>query len=148
MCALFIYLDLISLVYSTYFFDGNMCSMFLLFCLFSNSFECLFHFLSIFTCFLSKIQKHIKVENLKSLISIVMFCHTHVLPCTFIQMALCIYEHSLFFVHLYHCGKNLDIYVIIINRSSNLSWMISQLFCWSWDMNRLVPIYLPTLLCF
>ena len=65
MCALFIYLDLISLVYSTYFFDGNMCSMFLLFCLFSKSFECLFHFLSIFTCFLSKIQKHIKSRKFK-----------------------------------------------------------------------------------
>ena len=38
----------------------------------------------------------------------------------------------------------------VVNRSSNLSWMISQWFFWSWDMHRLVPIYLPTLLfyCF
>ena len=79
--------------------------------------------------FVSKIQKHINVENPKSLISIIVFCHMHVLPCTFIQMALCIYELSLFFIHSYHCGKNLDIYVIVVNRSSNLSRMISQWFC-------------------
>ena len=59
-------------------------------------------------------------------------------------MALCIYEHSLFPMHLYPYGRTLDIYVTIVNRSSNLSWMISQWYCWSWDMHRLVPIYLPT----
>ena len=103
-----------------------------------------------FLDFVSKIQKYIKVENLKSLIGIVVFCHKHVLPCTFVQMALCIYERSLSSMHSYHCGKNLDIYVIVVNRSSNLSWMISQWLCWSWDMHRRVPIYLPTLLfyCF
>ena len=47
-------------------------------------------------------------------------------------------------MHLYHCGRNLDIYVTVVNRFSNLSWMISQLYCWSWDMHRLVPIYLLT----
>ena len=75
-----------------------------------------------------------------------MFCHKHVLPRIFVQMALCIYECSLFPMHSYHCGRNLDIYVIVVNISSNLSWMISQCFCWSWDMHRLVPIYLPTIL--
>ena len=59
-------------------------------------------------------------------------------------MALCIYERSFLPMHLYHCGRNLDIYVTIVNRSSILSWMISQWYCWSWDMHRLVPIYLPT----
>ena len=73
-----------------------------------------------------------------------MYCHKHVLPCTFVLLALCICEHSLFFMHSYHCGRNLDIYVIVVNRSSNLLWMISEWFCWSWDMHRLVPIYLPT----
>ena len=34
--------------------------------------------------------------------------------------------------------------MIVVNRSSNLSWMISEWFCWSWNMHRLVPIYLPT----
>ena len=62
-----------------------------------------------------------KKKNPKSLISIIVFCHTHVLPCTFVQMALCIYKCSLFFMHSHHCGKNLDIYVAVVNRSSNLS---------------------------
>ena len=47
-------------------------------------------------------------------------------------------------MHSYHCGRNFEIYVIVVNRSSTLSWMISEWFCWSWDMHRLVPIYLPT----
>ena len=59
-------------------------------------------------------------------------------------MALCIYECSLFPMHSYLCGRNLDIYVTVVNRSLNLSWMISQWYCWSWDMHRLVSIYLPT----
>ena len=77
-----------------------------------------------------------------------MYCHKHVLPCTFVLMALCICEHSLFFMHSYHRGKNLDIYVIVVNRSSNLSWMISEWLCWYWDMHILVPINLPTLYVF
>ena len=77
-----------------------------------------------------------------------MFCHKHVLPCTFTQMALYIHERSLSFMHSCYCGKNLDIYVTIVNRSSNLSRMISQWICWSWNLHRLVPIYLPTLLFF
>ena len=60
-------------------------------------------------------------------------------------MALCIYEHGLFPMHLYHYGRNLEIYVTVVNRSSTLLWMISEWFCWSWDMHRLVSIYLPTL---
>ena len=94
--------------------------------------------------FCQKSKNKWKVENPKSLISIVVYCHKHVLPCTFVLIALCIYENSLFFMHSYHCGKNLDIYVIVANRSSNLSWMISQWFCWSWNLHRHVPIYLPT----
>ena len=40
--------------------------------------------------------------------------------------------------------------MIVVNRSSSLSWMISQWFCWSRDMHKLVLIYHPTLLfyCF
>ena len=78
------------------------------------------------------------------------FVSKHVLPCTFVLMALCIYELSLFPMHSYHCGRNLEIYVTVVNRSSTLSWMISEWFHWSWDMHRLMPIYLPTLLfyCF
>ena len=72
------------------------------------------------------------------------FVSKYVLSCIFVQMALCIYEHSLFPMHSYHCGRNLEIYVTVINKSSTLSWMISEWFCWSWDMHRLVSIYLLT----
>ena len=83
-------------------------------------FEC-FLFYQYLLSFVLKIQKHIKSRKSKSLISIIVFCHTHVLPCIFVQMALCIYKCSLFYMHSYHCGKNLDIYVIVVNKSSNLS---------------------------
>ena len=97
--------------------------------------------------FVSKIQKHIKkIENQKVWLTLLNFVSKYVLPCTSVLMALCIYERSLFPLHLYHCRRNFDIYVIVVNRSSNLSWLISKWFCWSWDMHRLVPIYLPTLL--
>ena len=125
---------------------SSMCWKFLFVCLlFALNVFTFFFYQSLFV-FVSKIQKHIKVENPKSLIDIIVYCHKHVLPCTFVLMALCIYEHSLFFMYSYHCGKNLDIYETIVNRSSNLSWMISQWFCWSWNLHRLVPIYLPTFL--
>ena len=92
---------------------------------------CLLFALTVFTFFflsLIYIYIYICVKNPKthkkypkSLIGIIVYCHKHVLPCTFVLMALCIYEHSLFFMHSYHCGKNLDIYVTVVNRSSNLS---------------------------
>ena len=65
-------------------------------------------------------------------------------PCAFVQMALCIHERNLFPMHSYLYGRNLDIYVTVVNISSNLSWMSSQWYCWSWDMHRLMSIYLPT----
>ena len=105
------------------------------------------YFLSIFYCLLCQKSKNTqKVKNPKSLIDIIVFCHKHILPCTFVLMALCIYERSLFPMHSYLCGRNLDIYMTVVNRSSNLSWMISQWYCWSWDIHRLVSIYLLTLL--
>ena len=99
--------------------------------------------LSFFLC-----QKH--KNNQKVWSTLLSFVSKHVLPCTFVLMALCIYERCLFLMHLYYSGRTLDIYVIVVNRSSNLSWMISEWFCWSWDMHKLVPIYLLTLLfyCF
>ena len=106
----------------------------------------LFFFINIYLFLCQKSKNTQKVENPKSLIDIIVYCHKHVLPCTFVLTSLCIYECSLFFMHSYYCGKYLDIYVTVVNRFSNLSWMISQWFCWSWDLHRLVPIYLPTLL--
>ena len=83
-----------------------------------------------------------KIESQKVWSTLLSFVSKHVLPCTFVLMALCIYERNLFPIHLYHCGRTLDIYVTVVNRSSNLSWMISECFY----MHRLVPIYFPTLL--
>ena len=106
-----------------------------------------YFFLSVFTLlFFINLFLAFVCRKSKNLINIVEFCHKHVFPCTFVLMALCIYEHSLNPIHLYHCGRYLDIYVIVVNRSLNLSWMISQWSCWSWDMHRLLPIYLPTCL--
>ena len=86
---------------------------------FFSCFECYFD--KSLLAFVSKIQKHIKSRKSKKFDRHYYVLHTHVLPCTFVQMALCIYERSLFFMLSYHYGKNLDIYVIVVNRSSNLS---------------------------
>ena len=96
-----------------------------------------------FLVFMSKIQKHIKSWKSKKVdwhrwvLSRNIFCLVPLYqwPCAFksIACSLCI---------SYHYGKNLDIYVTVVNRSSNLSWMSSQWYCWSWDMQRFVPIYL------
>ena len=102
------------------------------------------HFLSILSCFCVKNPKsHKKLKNQKVWSTLLSFVSKHVLSCTFVLMALCIYERCLFPMHLYYSGRTLDIYVTVINRFSNLSWMISEWFCWSWDIHRLVPIYLP-----
>ena len=141
---------------------GCVCLFFFFFCYNSSIFWilCLFAFvLNVFTLLLliniflllcQKSKNTSKVENPKCLINFFVFCLKHILSCTFVLMVLCIYERSLFLMHSYHCGRNLDFYVIVVNRSLNLSWMISQWFCWSWDLHRLVPLYLPTLLfyCF
>ena len=95
----------------------------------------------------SKIQKLIKSGKSKKVwLTLLSFVSKYVLRCTFVQMVLCIYKHNLFPMHSYHCGRNFEIYVTVVNRSSTLSWMTSKWFCWSWDMHRLVLIYLPTLL--
>ena len=36
------------------------------------------------------------------------------LPCTFVQLFLCIYELSLLCMHIYLCGNNLEIYVWLL----------------------------------
>ena len=106
--------------------------------------HCCFRYLFLLVC--QKSKNHIKSRKSKKfdrhcwVLSQNMF-----FSCTFMQMALCIYEHSFFSMHLYHYGRNFEIYVTIVNRSSTFSWMISEWFCWSWDMHRLVSIYLPTL---
>ena len=126
-------------------------------CLFELKIVCLFAFaLNVFTLlffyqsflvFMSKIQKHIKswkskkVDRHRCVLSQNIFCLVPLYkwPCAFKSVAC-------FLSIPYLCGRNLDIYVTIVNRSSNLSWMSSQWYCWSWDMHGLVPIYLPTIL--
>ena len=62
-----------------------------------------------------KIQNHIKSEKFKKFDRICLStCLMWVWPCTFVQMVLCIYELILFFLHLYLCGKNLDIFVWLL----------------------------------
>ena len=137
MCALFICLKLIILVLSTHYCVE---------CLFAFALN-VFYIAGFYHFFYVKIQKTHKKEKIQKVWSTLLnFVSKYVLPCTFVQMALCIYEHSLFPMHSYHCGRNFEIYVTIVNRSSTLSWMTSEWFCWSWDMHRLMPIYLPTLL--
>ena len=98
-----------------------------------------------FLLFMSKIQKHKK--NIKSkkfdrhrwVLSQNTFCLVpfYKWPYAFTSIACSLWTP-------YLCGRNLDIYVTVVNKSSNLSWMISQWYCWSWDMHRLVSIYLST----
>ena len=72
-------------------------------------------FLLCFSFVWVKIQNHIKSEKFKKFNRICLSTyHVWVLPCIFLQMALCIYELSLFFMHSYHYGKNLDIYVWLL----------------------------------
>ena len=124
-------------------------------CLSCKLFVCLFlhqiflhgFFRSIFSFFYVKNPKTHKKEKIQKVWSTLLsFVSKYVLPCTFVQIALCIYEHSFFPMHSYRCGRNFEIYMTVVNRSLTLSWMTSEWFCWSWDMHRLMPISLPALL--
>ena len=101
-------------------------------------------------CFLcQKSKKHIKIENQKACLTLLSFCLKTCFALYLCANGFVHFRTLLVFMHPYHCGKNLEIFVIVVNRSSNLSWMISEWFCWSWDLHRLVSIYLPTLyFCF
>ena len=81
-------------------------------------FVCIVSFFILLLCFSFvwvKIQKHIKSKKFKKFDSICLSTyHMWVLPCTFVLMALCIYELSLLFMHLFLCGKNLEIYVWLL----------------------------------
>ena len=120
-------------------------------CFFVFAFYHLFLFVDFdqsFSSFMSKIQKpHKKYKIKKFDRHCWVFVSKLVLPCTFVLMALCIYERSLFLCTLIIVQEILK-FVTVVNRSSNLSWMISKWLCWSWDMHWLVPIYLPTLYFF
>ena len=52
------------------------------------------------------------------------FVSKYVLSCTIVQMALCIYEHSLLPMHSYQCGRNLEVYVTVVNGFVNLETCI------------------------
>ena len=81
-------------------------------------FVCIVSFFILLLCFCFvwvKIQNYIKSEKFKKFDHICLsIYHMWVWPCTFVQMALCIYELSLLFLHLYLCGKNLDIFVWLL----------------------------------
>ena len=59
-------------------------------------------------------KTHKKIENQKVSSTLLSFVPKHVLPYTFVLMALCFYECSLFPMHLYPCGRTLDIYVTVV----------------------------------
>ena len=105
-----------------------------------------FFFLSIFYYFYVKNQKHIKSRKFKKFDR-----HCWVLSQNmFYLVSLCKWLCASMSIACFLCThiivRNFEIYVTVVNRSSTLSWMTSECFCWSWDMHRLVPIYLPTLL--
>ena len=81
-------------------------------------FICIVFVLILLLCFSFvwvKIQNHIKSEKFKKFDRICLStCLMWVWSCTFVQIALCIYELSLFFLHLYLCEKNLDIFVWLL----------------------------------
>ena len=81
-------------------------------------FICILFVLILLLCFSFvwvKIQNHIKSEKFKKFDCICLSTYyMWVWLCTFVQMALCIYELNLFFLHLYICGKNLDIFVWLL----------------------------------
>ena len=84
---------------------------------------------SIFSYFYVKNSKTHKKEKIQKVWSTLLsFVSKYVLPCTFMQMALCIYEHSLFPMHSYHCGRNFEIYVTVVNRSS--FWVFPSICLW------------------
>ena len=110
-------------------------------------FKCFYIFVfdQSFLVFMLKIQKHIKIAKPKRVVwhrcvlsqNMFFLVPLYKWPCAFKSVACSLSTP-------YLCGRNLDIYVIVINRSSNLSWMSSQQYCWSWDMHKLAPIYLLT----
>ena len=78
----------------------------------------LFLHLVLLLCFCFCVCKNPKTQKSEKFKKFDRIClstfHMWVWPCTFVQMALCIYELSLFFLHLYLCGKNLEIYVWLL----------------------------------
>ena len=81
-------------------------------------FICIVFVLILLLCFCFvwlKIQNHIKSKKFKKFDRICLSTyHMWVLPCTSVQMVLCIYKLSLFFMHLYLCRKNLEIYMWLL----------------------------------
>ena len=98
-----------------------------------------------FLVFMSKSQKHIKSRKSKKFDRLRRVLSQNTLCLVPLYKWLCAFTNVAYSLCTpYLCGRNLNICVTAVNRSSHLSWMISQWYCWSWDMHRLVSIYLPT----
>ena len=97
MCASLAYIVLLCL-WVTHYFVGYLYSMLLLIVYCFVCFCCLYivAFDQSFPYFVSKIQKPHKSRKSKVWLTLLSFVSKLVLPCTFVLMALCIYEHSLF----------------------------------------------------
>ena len=123
-------------------------NLFVCFCILSFIFFLMLLLTNLFLLMCQKSKNHIKSRKSKSLIDIVEFCLKTCFASYLCANGFVHLRAWLVSLHSYHCERNLEIYVTIVNRSSNLSWMISKWLCWSWNMHRLVPIYLPTLYFF
>ena len=96
MCASLAYIVLLCL-WVTHYFVGQLLLLLLLFllCLFSLSLHCCFWSIFSFLC-VKKSKNHIKSRKSKVWLTLLSFVSKLVLPCTFVLMALCIYERNLF----------------------------------------------------
>ena len=95
--------------------------LFLFFCFFVFT---LLLLINLFLLVCQKSKNHIKSRKSKK---IDRYCWV-LSQNMFYLVPLCIYEHSLFPTRSYYCGRNFEIYVTVVNRSSTLSWMISEWF--------------------
>ena len=98
--------------------DYVRCYLFIYLCIL------LVFFLFLINPFLLMCQKsknHIKIRKSKSLIDIVEFCLKTCFALYLCANGFVHFRALLVSLHSYHCGRNLEIYVIVINRSSNLS---------------------------
>ena len=97
-----------------------------------------------------KIQNHIKSEKFKKFDCICLSTyHMCVWPSTFVQMTLYIYELSLLCMHIYLCGKNLDIYMWLlwIDFQACHEWLVNSHIGFDTCIDLCLYIF-PLFLCF
>ena len=130
--------------WGTHYFVSSLCSLIIVclsFCEYCCFFLCLFN---LFLLLCQKSKNHIKIRKSKVWLTLLSFCLKTCFALYLCANGFVHFQALLVSLHSYHCGRNLEIYMIVVNWSSILSWMISEWLWWSWDLHRLVSIYLPT----